>query len=149
MREQILLGAYSQVCTRHVVCSASLGPRSPRRTASPRRHPRSGAASGTTVSVPSHAGREAPTTPQGWDDEAAKLLLIDPHLFDVYADRGCLDPKIPWIGSRGLAVLGIKYAETHTTNSAESVAFAKACFRMRCAIRKETQVNQIYGEING
>lgn len=94
-------------------------------------------------------GREPPTTPQGWDDEAVKLLLIDPYLFDVYADRGSYNPVNPWVGARGLAKLGIKYVETGETNTPDAIAFAKACFRMKTAIEKETQVNQIYGEING
>lgn len=149
MHEQILLGSDPQVCTRHVVCSASLGPRSPRRAASPRRHPRSGPASSAAVSGTITGGREPPTTPQGWDDEAAKMLLIDPYLFDVYADRGRPGSLIVWVGARGLSVLGIAYTETYESNHPHSMALAKACFRMRCAIRKETQVNQIYGEING
>lgn len=105
------------------------------------------------MSVPSHAGREAPTTPQGWDDEAAKLLLIDPHLFDVCADRGRPSPSIPWVGARGLSVrglsvLGIAYTETYESNHPHAMALAEACLRMRAAIRQEMTVNQIYVEIN-
>lgn len=67
-----------------------------------------------------------------WDDEAAKLMLLNGNTFREYANKDW-----PRVGASGMNLLGFPFQPGNRTHMAQGNALCAACQRLKYLIDQE------------